>query len=184
MKREQGEGKLEIIMGEDGRVRAARMVRSTGSEVLDAHTVKFVRAKWRGPSGERRVTTVDYRLGSGRGASLSFAVHWRPTPASNAYAEAVKGTLRNRWLETVRARADPEMTSGERVQLKFFVWPSGEVAQVNVVGKTSWPALTATCVEALRETRFPPIPANVWAEARRQDPKCKAACFSFASGLR
>lgn len=184
MKREQGEGKVEFVVGEDGRVQTARMVQSTGSEVLDAHTIKFVRAKWRGPSGERRITTVNYRFRSGGGASLSFGVHWKLTPANIAYAKVVEGTLRGRWLETVRARADPEMMFGERVQLKFFVLPSGEVAHIDVVGKTSWPALTGACVEALRATRFPPIPAKVLAELRRQDPTWKAACFSFACIVR
>ena len=61
---EQGSGVIRATFDESGRVAHIEMTQSTGSKILDSHTLNFASAQWRS-SGGAKVTIdlpVDYRL--------------------------------------------------------------------------------------------------------------------------
>ena len=62
LSRVQGTTTVHFTTDASGNVASATIVKSTGNAALDASTLSFVRANWRGPANASRTTEFSYQI--------------------------------------------------------------------------------------------------------------------------
>ena len=92
-KRIAGRGTVHVTTDAQGWVEDARMVRSTGSKVLDDATIQAARTSWTGPANRTADLPVEYRLPTAEPATATehpgwtIPIHNYPFDAHDAYEQ-------------------------------------------------------------------------------------------------
>ena len=176
MHSENGTGRLLVVTGDDGWVRQARMVESTGSKTLDRYTEQFVLSNWRGPANSQRTISFDYRLGKPSGSPAA-------SPGFLPYQRTVRAAVRARWDVAMRQFAALGAPQIGTVEVNFDVGEDGQTSNVRVVNGKEHGRLAALTVRAVHEASIPPFPAELRAELRRRSPRPTALPVSFTFSL-
>jgi TonB family protein len=83
------------------------------------------------------------------------------------YVEYIRSTVERHWSTK---EVDPKTPSGATVVVHFTVSRAGLISDLGVVESSKWPSLDASCIKAVRDTRFfDPLPSEY------KDPTVKVA---------
>ena len=82
-----------------------------------------------------------------------------PTTPLGIYQKQVTDAIGSRWYTYTKAKA--EMLATGKVELKFRILANGRITGLKLLSNTSNEAFANLCMQAVIESRFPPIPEAV-----------------------